>query len=128
MPQITVDYAAPLAAAFDRAAFGKELHAVTEDAIGASVAACKTRFRRIEECVIADGDGEVDMVHIEVAVLSGRTQEAKTELARSVMDLARKRIGPAAGRRLDLSVHITDMDRQAYVAHQEDAREKGVLA
>ncbi|MCX2967751.1 isomerase [Streptomyces sp. TRM70308] len=128
MPQITVDYAGPLAAAFDRHAFGLELHAVTERTIGASVAACKTRFRRIEECVIADGTGGVDMVHIEVAVLSGRTQEAKTELARAVLDLARRRVQPAPGRRLDLSVHISDMDRQAYVAHQEDARDEGVPA
>ncbi|MBW1604535.1 isomerase [Streptomyces sp. JJ66] len=128
MPQITIDYAAPLAASFDRHAFGLELHAITECTIGASVAACKTRFRRIEESVIADGDGSVDMVHIEVAVLSGRTQDAKTELARAVLDLARDRVRPAPGRRLDLSVHIADMDRQVYVAHQEDARGQGVPA
>ncbi|MCZ7413957.1 MULTISPECIES: 5-carboxymethyl-2-hydroxymuconate Delta-isomerase [unclassified Streptomyces] len=128
MPQITVDYAAPLAATFDRPSFGRELHSVTEETVGASVAACKTRFRPVEECVIAGGDTDVDMVHIEVAVLSGRTQEAKTELARAVLDLARKWVAPLPGRRLDLSVHIADLDRQAYVAHQEDARDQAVSA
>ncbi|MEE1928624.1 isomerase [Streptomyces sp. TRM 70351] len=128
MPQITVDYAAPLAAAFDRHAFALALHTVTEQTIGASVAACKTRFRRIEECVIAEGEERVDMIHIEVAVHSGRTQEAKTELARAVCEMARTRLHAAPGRRLDVSVHVGEMDRQAYAAHQEDARDQGVPA
>ncbi|UGY91021.1 5-carboxymethyl-2-hydroxymuconate Delta-isomerase [Streptomyces gobiensis] len=117
MPHITVDYAAPLAYTFDRHAFGRELHSVIEKTIDASAAACRTRFRRIEECVIADGAEDIDMVHIEVAIHAGRSPEAKAGLAEAVMELARAQL-PAAGRQLHTSVHITDLDPRAYVAHK----------
>lgn len=121
MPHITVDYSAPLAATFDRREFGPELHAVIEKTIDTTVAGCTTRFRRVEESVIADGAGSAahtDMVHIEVAILSGRTPEAKAELTEMVMELAKARIPALTGRRLHISVHVTDLDRDAYLAHK----------
>ncbi|GAB3665796.1 5-carboxymethyl-2-hydroxymuconate Delta-isomerase [Streptomyces sparsus] len=121
MPHLTVDYSAPLADSLDHQAFAAELHAVVVATAGATTAGCKTRFRQIEHCVIADGSDAsrlTDMVHIEVALLAGRTREVKARLADAVLELTTRLLTPAAGRRLDASVHVTDLDRDAYRSAQ----------
>ncbi|WKX69233.1 5-carboxymethyl-2-hydroxymuconate Delta-isomerase [Streptomyces sp. XD-27] len=114
MPHIVVDYSDPLSAAFDRRAFGLALHPLVADLLEAPIDTCKTRFRRIEEAFIADGSPDQAMVHIELAILSGRTPEAKRELSRAVLDLARNHVPVPAGATLTLTVDVTELDRECY--------------
>ncbi|MEV8586420.1 isomerase [Streptomyces sp. NPDC051180] len=83
MPQITVDYSAPL----DRRGFALALHPLVAETVDTQVEACKTRFREIEETVTGDGAAGTASVHVEIALLPGRTEEAKARLAEAVLDL-----------------------------------------
>ncbi|AXK32833.1 isomerase [Streptomyces armeniacus] len=119
MPHITVDYSDVLTDTFDRRGFGRALHPLVAKAVDGSVAACKTRFRRAEECVIADGETDIAMVHVEVALLSGRTPEVKGELSRSVLQLLRGYVGPTPGHALHASVDVSELDRGCYSSHHD---------
>ncbi|MFF0426718.1 5-carboxymethyl-2-hydroxymuconate Delta-isomerase [Streptomyces sp. NPDC004520] len=104
MPQITVDYSAPL----DRRGFARALHPLVVETVDATLDACKTRFREVEEFVVGGGEGEDVLVHVEIALLAGRTDEAKARLAEAVLDLLPGYLKAAEGVRL--SVEVRDLD------------------
>ncbi|ROQ69444.1 5-carboxymethyl-2-hydroxymuconate isomerase [Streptomyces sp. 840.1] len=110
MPQITVDYSAELDDTFDRAGFTRALHPLVAETVTTKIAACKTRFRRVEEVVVADAPGGDALVHIDISLLAGRTPEIKARLTESVRELLAAHIGPAAGLTLHLSVEARDLD------------------
>ncbi|MEC4017201.1 5-carboxymethyl-2-hydroxymuconate Delta-isomerase [Streptomyces sp. H27-D2] len=119
MPHIAVDYSDTLSGAFDRSGFGSALHPVIAKTVGASVEGCKTRFRRIDEAVIGDGSPGQAMIRIEVALLSGRAPESKSELSRAVLELTREHLATVPGLTVHTSVEISDMDRPSYLGHTE---------
>lgn len=118
MPNLTVDYSAPLGGTFDAKALGRDLHRITEKSVGAQVAGCKTLFRPIDLIVTGDGEEDVDMVHVDVAMLAGRTPDAKAELSSAVLALLKERLSARPGRRLHLSAHVSELDPATYVAHK----------
>ncbi|WP_055603739.1 5-carboxymethyl-2-hydroxymuconate Delta-isomerase, partial [Streptomyces aureus] len=83
MPQITVDYSVPL----DRRGLARALHPLVVKTVDTKLDACKTRFREIEELIVGDGSTYDAVVHIEIALLSGRTDEIKAQLSEAVLDL-----------------------------------------
>ncbi|MBQ0830060.1 5-carboxymethyl-2-hydroxymuconate Delta-isomerase [Streptomyces tagetis] len=110
MPQITVDYSAPLADAFDRPAFARALHTAVVDIVAARPAACMTRFRRAEETVVGPDEAGHVLVHVEVALLAGRSEEAKARLTDAVVELLRAHVRPAGGAVRHLSAEVRDLD------------------
>ncbi|MBO1333263.1 5-carboxymethyl-2-hydroxymuconate Delta-isomerase [Streptomyces sp. VRA16 Mangrove soil] len=87
MPNITVDHSAGLDGRIDRAGLAGAVHQACVDVVAARTAACKTLFRRAEEVVFGDGADSADVLHIEIALLAGRTEEARTALAETVLRL-----------------------------------------
>ncbi|WP_034088767.1 5-carboxymethyl-2-hydroxymuconate Delta-isomerase [Streptacidiphilus albus] len=112
MPQITVDHSDRLV--LDRRAFAAELHPLVAKTIDTTVDACKTRFSRIEESFIGDGDPAQVMLHLEIGILAGRSTELKTELSEAVLALVRSHATAAPGDRLHLAVDVVDLDRGTY--------------
>ncbi|MEU7388203.1 5-carboxymethyl-2-hydroxymuconate Delta-isomerase [Streptomyces tanashiensis] len=104
MPQITVDYSAPL----DRRGFARALHPLVVETVDTTLDACKTRFREVEELVVGDGAADDVVVHVEIALLSGRTDEVKARLADAVLDLLPAHLKSTEGVRL--SVEIRDLE------------------
>ncbi|CAM5552968.1 5-carboxymethyl-2-hydroxymuconate Delta-isomerase [Streptomyces tanashiensis] len=104
MPQITVDYSAPL----DRRGFARALHPLVVETVDTTLDACKTRFREVEELVVGDGAADDVVVHVEIALLSGRTDEVKARLADAVLDLLPDHLKATEGVRL--SVEIRDLE------------------
>src|SRR5262245_30760002 len=104
MPQITVDYSAPL----DRRGFALALHPLVAETVDTTVEACKTRFREVEELVVADGATDDVLVHVEIALLPGRPDELKAKLAEAVLDLLPDYLKAAEGVRL--TTEIRDLD------------------
>lgn len=124
MPHTTVEYSDHLSDAFDRQAFGRELHPLISRTLGLSVDRCRTRFYPITESVLGDGTGDEAMIRIVVGLLPGRSEEARATLTRAVLELARAHLRPAAGVSLDLvhlSVDLQELNA-AYVMHQEELR------
>ncbi|MEU8526768.1 MULTISPECIES: 5-carboxymethyl-2-hydroxymuconate Delta-isomerase [Streptomyces] len=104
MPQITVDYSAPL----DRRGFALALHPIVVATVDATTDSCKTRFREIEESVCGDGSTDDVVVHVDIALLPGRTGEAKARLAEAVLDLLPRHLKQSDGVRI--SAEVRDLD------------------
>ncbi|MEU2020872.1 5-carboxymethyl-2-hydroxymuconate Delta-isomerase [Streptomyces sp. NPDC016469] len=110
MPQITVDYSAELDDAFDRPAFALALHPLVAETVDTKIAACKTRFRRAEETVVADAAGGDALVHVDISLQPGRTPETKARLTESVLELLTAHLGSVNGTALRLSAEVRDLD------------------
>ncbi|WP_030314239.1 5-carboxymethyl-2-hydroxymuconate Delta-isomerase [Streptomyces flavochromogenes] len=104
MPQITVDHSVPL----DRRGFALALHPLVVEAVDTRLDACKTRFREVQEAVVGDGSADDVIVHVEIALLSGRTDEVKARLSRAVLDLLPRFV--EAKEDVRLSVEIRDLE------------------
>ncbi|WP_217237116.1 5-carboxymethyl-2-hydroxymuconate Delta-isomerase [Streptomyces sp. AC555_RSS877] len=91
MPQITVDYSAVMAPAFDRAGFAKALHSATVEIAAAKPEACKTQFRRSEYTLVGFDEGHA-IVHVTIGLLAGRTEETKARLTEAVVALLHKHV------------------------------------
>ena len=83
MPQITVDHSADLDDRIDRDGLAAAVHQAAVDTVAARIPACKTRFRRVDATVV--GDAAASLVHVEIGLLAGRTEEAKASLAEAVL-------------------------------------------
>ncbi|MYW64640.1 isomerase [Streptomyces sp. SID8379] len=108
MPNITVDHSAGLDDRIDRAGLAGAVHQACVETVAARTAACKTRFRRADETVVGDGAEDAQVVHLEIALLAGRTQEAKTALAEAVLALLPEHIKNPEG--CHLSVEVRDLE------------------
>ncbi|MEW1751634.1 5-carboxymethyl-2-hydroxymuconate Delta-isomerase [Streptomyces angustmyceticus] len=117
MPHITVDYDAPLDGFFDRRCFARELHTLAAKTVdGITVESCKTRFRRVDEAVIADGEPGQALIHIDFAILPGRTTETKAALSQAVLDLVRSHTAAVPDTVVHASVDVSDLSG-AYRKH-----------
>ncbi|NEC20706.1 5-carboxymethyl-2-hydroxymuconate Delta-isomerase [Streptomyces parvus] len=110
MPQITVDYSSTLDTAFDRQAFALALHPLVVSTVDARPEDCKTRFRRVEDVVVgAETEGRA-VLHIEIGLLHGRTDDTKIRLAKAVLALIAAHVRPVDGVTLHSSVEIPTLD------------------
>jgi 5-carboxymethyl-2-hydroxymuconate isomerase len=116
MPHITVDHSASLTASFDRPGFARALHPLLTEVAGAAVGDCKTRFRSVDETFVGAGDPGHAVIHIEVALKRGRTEEVKAEVAQAVLALLRKHVGTGPDVTAHASVEVRDLE-DAYRKH-----------
>jgi 5-carboxymethyl-2-hydroxymuconate isomerase len=116
MPHITVDYSESLTEAFDRPGFARELHPLTADIAKTAVGNCKTRFRRVDETFVADGAHESAVIHVQIALLPGRSDEVKSELTHAVLALLRTRVASVPDLTLYASVDVSELG-PAYCKH-----------
>ncbi|MFD9224614.1 5-carboxymethyl-2-hydroxymuconate Delta-isomerase [Streptomyces sp. NPDC060064] len=110
MPQITVDYSANLESSFDRRGFALALHPLIVETIDTELNACKTRFRRVDETVVAGGTPDDAVIHIGIALLPGRAPELKAQLSGVVLDLLAGHLKPAEGVVPVVSAEVRDLE------------------
>ncbi|MFD0258374.1 MULTISPECIES: 5-carboxymethyl-2-hydroxymuconate Delta-isomerase [Kitasatospora] len=115
MPQISVDYSANLADAFDRRALGLALNQLAVKFLTVAPDGCKTRFRRADETVVVGERAEgQDLVLVDFQIFPGRSPEAKAGLTEAVLALLAEHLPAAPGRRLHTAVKVVDMDSDSY--------------
>nr|WP_312163822.1 isomerase [Brevundimonas diminuta] len=112
MPQITLEHSTHFDAT-DWRALALEIHRLCVETVGATLPACKTRIVRCDRLIIADGDPDQAMVHCDLRILSGRTQDQKTALGEAVQAALLARVAPYDGPR-QISVEIGNLDRDNY--------------
>ena len=110
MPQITVDYSDSLESAFDRRSFALALHPLIVESIDTQLSACKTRFRRVDESVVADAVTGDAILHISIGLLPGRSDEIKAQLTESVLELLTAHIKLTDGLTVHASAETRDLD------------------
>ncbi|CAG6395481.1 5-carboxymethyl-2-hydroxymuconate Delta-isomerase [Streptomyces cocklensis] len=118
MPHTTVEYSGTLVEALDRPAFGAALHEALVTVAGGRAGGCKTRFVRHDDLFIGDGSAHHAMIHVEIALLSGRTPEVKRALTEAVLAALREHTAPTPQYAVQFSVDLRDLDRDAYVVHE----------
>lgn len=119
MPHTTVEYSGTLAEALDRPGFGKAVHEALVAVAGGRADGCKTRFVRHDDLFIADGSPHYAMVHVEIALLSGRTPGTKRALTEAVLAALREHTAPTPQYEVQFSVDLRDLDREAYVRYED---------
>jgi 5-carboxymethyl-2-hydroxymuconate isomerase len=110
MPQITVDYSEDLESSFDRRGFALALHPLIVKTVDSRLDACKSRFRRVDETVVAGGTPTDAVVHISIALLPGRAPELKAQLSETVLDLLAEYLRPAGGVTPVVSAEVRDLE------------------
>ncbi|MEU0054690.1 isomerase [Streptomyces sp. NPDC006184] len=112
MPQITVDYSDTVGDAFDREGFARALHEATVEIAAAKPEACKTQFRPSAHTVFGYEDPGARghaVVHVTIGLLAGRSDETRTRLTETVLELLREHVAEAAVT-LHASVEVRDLD------------------
>lgn len=116
MPQIVVSYSENLLPLFDRRAFARDLHREAGKVIDASPDDYKTRFLPVETWAIGDGEGPDTLVHVEFGLLSGRSEDARAELAKTLLRVVREAF-PEAPARTHFTVEVREMNRPTFAKH-----------
>lgn len=112
MPQITLEHSTHFDAT-DWRALALEIHRLCVDVVGATLSACKTRIVGCDDLIIADGDPGQAMVHCDLRILTGRSQEQKTALGEAVQAALLAGVAAYDGPR-QISVEIGNLDRDNY--------------
>ncbi|MEV0647723.1 hypothetical protein AB0I28_20890 [Phytomonospora sp. NPDC050363] len=121
MPQIVVSYSDTMLRFLDRVAFARELHHEAAKIIDAPLDDFKTRFLPIETWVIGDHEQGEQLVHVDFAILTGRNEETRAELARKTLEVLRAGltddVTDDVAARVHLTVEVREMDRPAFAKH-----------
>lgn len=115
MPHLVIDYSANLSD-FPDAQVLKEVNAsLCSHPEVKDEADVKSRTNRIEHYEIGTAPAHRAFVHAQLRLLSGRSPEAKKELAERIAVVLRKHTPHPQGVMVQLSVEVLDMDRGSYV-------------
>ncbi len=114
MPQITIEFSANLGTAFAAPAFARQLHGRLVEHADAALANCKTRLVRHDGFLIGDGDPGAAMVHVDLRVLPGRSEDQKRRLGEAVLADLAAAVGGATGFDIQLTVEVRELDGAHY--------------
>lgn len=114
MPQVRIEYSGNLGASFNARRFAGRVHEHLTNIAGAEPASCKTRLIQLSDFVIGDGSEQNAMIHVDLGITSGRTDQQKEELGETVMRSLREAVEKREGVDLQLTVEVRDMDRDHY--------------
>ena len=120
MPHIWIEYSDDLTPPADLDDVLVELHDVTSRVTAAPLANIKSRVSAVDAHVWDDTGRRQSMVHADVALMEGRTTEAKAELAHLIMGLLAGAFEPAsADRELQVTAEVRDIERATYAKQPE---------
>ena len=114
MPQLSIEYSANLGDAFDAPAFARALHEKLVAHADAELANCKTRIVKLQDFLIGDGAPENGMVHVDMRILPGRSEDQKRSLGEAVILALDKSASGAAGFDIQLTVEVGELDGANY--------------
>jgi len=115
MPHLIVEYSQNLAGFPEAQALTELNQAVTSSPEVLDEADLKSRFVRHASFQVGTVPAGRAFVHAQLRLLSGRSPEAKQDLAGRVAEVLRRLTPRPAGVMVQLSVEIVDMDRPSYI-------------
>ena len=119
MPHIVLEYSADLEPVPDLRLLFEEVHRALERIADAPIGNSKSRARGVDS-FIADGSPSHAMVHLDIRLMEGRSDETKADLSRACLDILTGAFARAAdGRTLQTTVAIEDLDRATYAKDPE---------
>jgi 5-carboxymethyl-2-hydroxymuconate isomerase len=92
MPQLEIEYSTNLPIADELPKLAVDLHDVIAREADADLASFKTRMSPLDNVVIADGDNRHAMVHLDIRLLSGRSDQMKFATGEAALAVLRDRL------------------------------------
>ncbi|OKH86575.1 5-carboxymethyl-2-hydroxymuconate Delta-isomerase [Thalassospira sp. TSL5-1] len=115
MPQIEIEYSADLPVADALPDLALAIHRALAPIADTEIANFKTRLSPLSGLLIGDGTAQNAMVHVDVRLLSGRTDAVKQAVGQKVQELLlahlKDRVG---GFSVQFTTEIHDLDRANY--------------
>ena len=117
MPQLTLEYTKNIDdGTLNVGDILGELHQTLADHGGIDIASFKSRAHRLDTFRISDGAPQNAFVHLEVALLDGRSLELRRALGQRCLDVLTSRFSKAFTEwELQITVEMRDMEREAYL-------------
>ena len=115
MPHLTVEYSKSLSDKIPMDQILKKLHLSLEACSGLDLNRVKSRL--VEHAVVLGGKGalEIQMVHVTLAILSGRDPETKKSYSQTLFDTVVSSVPVGVLSSISLTIEIRDMDRDSYI-------------
>ncbi len=115
MPHLVLEYSANLAdRAPDRSLF-LDLHRLLESVAGIRIENCKSRWRRVDDWTVGEGDPGSAFVHLDIRFLEGRSPQVQRAVGTATLGLLRERFSAARnGLDLQITVEIREIRKTAY--------------
>ncbi|WP_417804997.1 5-carboxymethyl-2-hydroxymuconate Delta-isomerase [Thalassospira lucentensis] len=115
MPQLEIEYSAKLPIAESLPALAVALHHAIAKTADAELGSFKTRISPLDTVVIADGGAQHAMVHLDIRMLSGRSDAVKFTTGETALGLLRAELADLVGDyAVQFSVEVHDLDRANY--------------
>ena len=122
MPQLEIEYSANLPITEQLRSLAISLHREIAKAADANLASFKTRLSPLENVVIADGGPKHGMVHLDVRLLSGRSDDVKYAVGAIALETVRAHLENLVGNfDVQFTVEVHDLDRANYHKHVTNA-------
>ena len=115
MPHLTLEYSANVSPRGELKPLFARLHRVLADVGGIPIGNCKSRARRCETFLVADGGPAAAFVHLDLRFLEGRAPEVKRAVGEGAL-AALQEFFPASVDDVDVqvTVEIRDIVRASY--------------
>ncbi len=114
MPQITIEYSGNLEHAFAARDLARSIHERLPALIDTQLASCKTRLVMHEDMLIGDGSDDNAMIHVDLRILPGRSNDQKLKLGEAVMAMLESSVRKPPQMKLQLTVEVRDLERDHY--------------
>jgi len=120
MPHLMLEYSANVPAPRDFRPLFTELHRIVHEVGGVRLGNIKSRARRCDDYLIADGAAEHAFVHLEVWLLDRNALAQQQAVGRALLPPLRQAFAEAERRfSLQVTVQVRDVHRAAYFKHPE---------
>jgi len=115
MPQITLEYTDNVRDTVDFDLLFMKLHEILSEVAGIRIGNCKSRAVKLSDYLVGAGDADAAFVHLEVAILEGRSLETRQEMGRRMLEALRGAYaGTLAELALQITVEVRDLQKALY--------------
>ena len=119
MPQITLQYTDNVHQGTAFSELFLDIHKIVSEVGGVRIGNCKSRAIRLEDYFVSAGDNRSGFVHLDLAILEGRS-EVKHELGQLCLDKLKSHFASDdEAIDLQITVEIRDMRRTAYFKYPD---------
>lgn len=115
MPHLTLEYTANLSENPPTRELLLSLHHLLQATAGIRVENCKSRWRKVEDWVVAAGDPDSAFVHLDLRFLEGRSVETQAAVGEGALELLKAHFHPAPeGLDLQITVEVGEIRKETY--------------
>jgi 5-carboxymethyl-2-hydroxymuconate isomerase len=109
MPHLTLEYTANLEEDAPSPELLLRIHGVLERVGGIKIENCKSRWRKVEDWVVGDGEAPSAFVHLDLRFLEGRSEDTRRAIGDATLEVLKTHFQPR-NPELDLQITVEVQD------------------